>query len=379
MYLLKRFSAVLTAFTLAVSAVFFPAFAEEKQNFEILFELDTGEVLYSENKDIAVPVGMMNKLMTILAAAKETEAGRLPLDKTVYAPAGVTGEKGASVWLRPGDAITVEELYKSVIIGNANDAALTLAVAAFGSEEKYLSRASEIGESLGLTKTVFTNASGFRDPEAQISTAADIAKIISALSKIEFIEPMFVNRLDYVRNGDAQLVNTNKMARSYNGCIGFKYTFGKETGHSLAVGADHGGTRFGAVLIGSPDDAEMYIRAAKMLDAAFEYYMSYTPKPPSEMVSEIRVKNGYAENVAVVPVPAAKYVIKKSQSGNFETRVIMPEYVYAPVSTGQIVGEVHYYLEGEYFCKTPIVADGDVDGVTFGKNLAIILKKCIQF
>jgi D-alanyl-D-alanine carboxypeptidase len=123
----------------------------------------------------------------------------------------------------------------------------------------------------------------------------------------------------------------------------------------------------------------MYIRAAKMLDAAFEYYMSYTPKPPAEIASEIRVKNGYAENVAVTPVPAGKYVIKKSQSGNFETRVIMPEYVYAPVSTGQIVGEVHYYLEGEYFCKTPIVAADDVDGVTFGKNLAIILKSVFSF
>jgi D-alanyl-D-alanine carboxypeptidase (penicillin-binding protein 5/6) len=353
--------------------------AESAEKFEILFELDTGKILYSENANVPVPVGMMNKLMTILTAAEEVEAGRLTLDKTVYAPASVSDEKGASVWLESGDAITVEELFKAVIIGNANDAALTLAAAAFGSEQKYLARVAEKADELGLINTLFTNASGYNSPEEQISCAADIAKIVSAISKIEFIAPMFTNRLDYVRGEDAQLVNTNKMARSYNGCIGYKYAYSKPSGYSLAVGAQSGGNRYGAVVLGSADETKMYARAAKMLDAAFEYYTSYVPKAPDDIPTEIRVKNGYAENVAIAPASAQKYVIKKSQSGSFEAQIIIPDFIYAPVSSGQTIGEVHYYLEGEFFCKTPIVATSDIEGVTFGKNLAIILKNVFNF
>ncbi|MDR0992614.1 MAG: serine hydrolase [Ruminococcus sp.] len=356
-----------------------PAAAENRAVSEILFELDTGKILYSENADVPMPVGMMSKLLTILAAAREVEAGRLPLDKTVYAPASVADEKGASVWLESGDPITVEELFKSVIIGNANDAALTLAAAAFGSEDKYLEKAAVIARELGLQSTVFTEASGFKDPGAQISSAADMAKILSALSKIDFIAPMFINRLDYVRGEDAQLVNTNKMARSYNGCVGYKYSYSKPSGYCLAAGASQNGNRYGAVLLGYADEDKMYTKAAKMLDAAFEYFTAFVPEPPEDLASEIRVKNGYAESVPVTAGEAGKYVIKKGQAANIEARIILPEYVYAPVKAGQTVGEVHFYLEGEFFCKTKIIAAENVEGVTFDKNLAIIIKSVFDF
>jgi D-alanyl-D-alanine carboxypeptidase (penicillin-binding protein 5/6) len=354
-------------------------FAENKPVYEILFELDTGKVLYSENADIPVPVGMMNKLMTILAAANEVNAGRLDPGKTVYAPPSVSDEKGASVWLEGGDGITVEELFKAVIIGNANDAALTLAAAAFGSEAKYLEKARVIAKNLGLENTTFTNASGYNAPEEQLSSAADMAKIISALSKIEFIAPMFLNRLDYVRDGDAQLVNTNKMARSYNGCLGYKYAYSKPSGYCLAVAAESGDNRYGAILLGFPDETKMYARGAQMLDAAFEHYTSYVPSAPENTPTMIRVKNGYAENVTLAPSEAGKYVIKKSQSESFEARVIIPDFVYAPVKTGQTIGEIQYYLEGKFFCKTPIVATADIEAVSFRKNLAIILKNIFSF
>jgi D-alanyl-D-alanine carboxypeptidase (penicillin-binding protein 5/6) len=353
--------------------------AENKPVSEILFELDTGRVLYFENAETPVPVGMMNKLMTVLAAANEVNTGRLALDKTVYAPPSVASEKGASVWLESGDSITVEELFKAVIIGNANDAALTLAAAAFGSEAKYLEKAETIASNLGLENTSFTSASGFAAPEEQISTAADLAKIISAISKIEFIAPMFLNRLDYVRGGDAQLVNTNKMARSYNGCLGYKYAFSKPSGYCIAAAAGSGDNRYGVILLGFPDETRMYARAAQMLDAAFLYYTTYVPKPPEDVPQTVRVKNGYAENVTLTPAAAAKYVIKKSQSGSFEARIIIPEFIYAPVKSGQTVGEIQYYLEGKFFCKTPIVATADVEAVSFRKNLAIILKNIFSF
>jgi D-alanyl-D-alanine carboxypeptidase (penicillin-binding protein 5/6) len=375
---IKKFVCLLAVIMLVLPLTL-PVSAESKPVAEILFELDTGKVLYAENAETPVPVGMMNKLMTVLAAAREVEAGRLPPAKTVYAPASVASEKGASVWLESGDPITVEELFRAVIIGNANDAALTLAAAAFGTEERYLEKAAEIAQEMGLSSTSFTNAAGFNAPEEQISSAADIAKIISALSKIEFIAPYFISRLDYVRGEAAQLVNTNKMSRSYNGCIGYKFSFTKPSGYCLAVGAKQGDNRYGAVLLGSSDEQKMYTRASKMLDAAFEYFTSFVPEPPEELTKEIRVKNGYAESVPIKAGTPGKYVIRKGQTANIEARIVLPEFVYAPVKSGQMIGEVHFYLEGKFFCKTPIIASENVEGVTFGKNLAITLKSVFDF
>jgi D-alanyl-D-alanine carboxypeptidase (penicillin-binding protein 5/6) len=375
----KKAACLIAAVMIAAGFIGLPAAAESKPSGQILFEPDTGKVLYAENADMPVPVGMMNKLMTVLAAAGEVEAGRLPLDKTVYAPASVSAEKGASVWLESGDPITVEELFRAVITGNANDAALTLAAAAFKTEERYLEKAAEIAEEMSLQNTSFTNAAGYNAPEAQISSAADIAKIIGGLSDIEFIAPYFINRLDYVRGEDAQLVNTNKMARSYNGCIGYKFSFTKPSGYCLAVGAKQDENRYCAVLLGFSDEQKMYTRASKMLDAAFEYFTAFIPQPPEDLVSEIRVKNGYAESVPIWAGEPGKYVIRKGQPAKIESRVVLPEFVYAPVAAGQRIGEVHFYLEGKFFCKTPIVASENVEGVTVGKNLLIILKSVFDF
>ena len=103
--------------------------AEESENIKsyILIESVTGTVIDGENQSMRLNAGYMGKLMTLLLVAEDIETGKYRLTTELTASSSVTGTKGAVVWLESGDKMTVEELVKSVIIGNANDAVTVLA------------------------------------------------------------------------------------------------------------------------------------------------------------------------------------------------------------------------------------------------------------
>ena len=110
----------------------FPVVGTAKEDKEpvrctLLMEASTGTVLSESNGYQRVPQGTMTKLMTILLAAEEISEGRLSSDTVITAGAESESRKGAVVWIKAGESITVDELLKAVIIGNANDASVVIA------------------------------------------------------------------------------------------------------------------------------------------------------------------------------------------------------------------------------------------------------------
>ena len=93
----------------------------------VLMEQESGTVLAEEQADVPLPMGMMAKLMTVLLAAEQLESGAWTLETVLTASDVVNTCEGATVWLTAGETMTVSDLLKAVIIGNANDAAAVLA------------------------------------------------------------------------------------------------------------------------------------------------------------------------------------------------------------------------------------------------------------
>ncbi|MDR0946861.1 MAG: D-alanyl-D-alanine carboxypeptidase [Ruminococcus sp.] len=347
----------------------------------ILFDVKSGKILYEKNAETSVPVGVMNKLMTILTAAEAVNSGKLSFDDTAVASAAANSVKGASVWLETGDEITIGELFRAVIIGNANDAAIALAEAVSGTESKFLEAEKRIAEELGLESTIFTNVHGYENAEEQISTAADLAKIISALNRYEndFLSEFFVTSLDYVRGDKAQLVNSNRLVRDYKGCIGYKYGTSKATGECLAAAAERGSNTYGIVLLSFPDEDKMFEYAEKLLDAGFENFTSVKAQIPDDLPQSIKIRNGYTPEVNIKAAEGQEFTVRRNQAQNIEIKVILPEYIYAPVFVNQKVGEIHYYIDNNFVYKIDIYADGAAEQVNFKKNIVLFLQNIFSF
>jgi D-alanyl-D-alanine carboxypeptidase (penicillin-binding protein 5/6) len=236
-----------------------------------------------------------------------------------------------------------------------------------------------ISKRLGLKSTVFTNAHGFTESGDQMSSAADIAKMVTALSQVDFLADYFTTTLDYVRDGNAQLVNSNRLVRVYKGTIGFKFGYSDESDYCLAAAAERDGNRYGVVLLGFEDEDDMYERAKALLNNGFNAYTSVTPEIPKDIPATIPIKGAFLSEVPIIVSVPRKLIIHKSDTGKLEAVVALPDYIYAPAKKGELIGEIGYYLNNEIIYTLPILAGKDTAKLNFGNNLSLLMEYSFNF
>ena len=370
---LAAFAAALAILPVRVSA------AEERVPSYVLMDMTTGTVISESAADEPVPVGTMCKLMTVLLTAEEIDSGRISLDDTVKVSARANSMQGAQIWLMPGEEISVEELLKGVIIGNANDASVALAETVCGTEEKFVARMNTRADELGMDNTEYTNCCGYYDEERQVSSARDVGILCCDLYKYDFLREYFTTRMDYVRGGAAQLVSTNKLTEKYSGLCGFKAGFGEVSGRCAAVAAERDGEAYAAVLLGYEYEDEMFSLAKQLLNTGFESYCVFQPQLPEDIPSELPVKGGIDETVPLDYGYVRSVVVSNGGAKSITSKVIAPDHVYAPVKKGDKLGEVHFYMDDRFIFSSDISAAADAEKLTTTKMLVILFKKLISF
>ena len=374
----------LISFSIAASVCFgnFTVCAEEKNKIgecSLLFEVSTGITIDGSRSSEKVPVGTMNKLMTVLLAAEKIDSGELSLDRKFKASSAANSMQGAQIWLMPGEEMTLEDLLKGVIIGNANDAAVAVAEAVSGTESKFVELMNRRAEELGMTDTSFTNCCGYYDDSGQVSTAEDMSKLVSALFRYDFLRPYFTCWMDYLREGGTELVNANVLVRKVDGIAGFKAGFTENSGNCLAAAAERDGKAFGVILLGYEDKDNMFSEAKRLLNGAFSNYTVMQPPLPDEFPEEIAVKGGTLKNIPLEYGEIRNIVIPKGAADSVSSRVFVPEYVYAPVCAGDKVGEVHFYRDDKFVFSVNITAGGSAERLNIKKTMVILLKFLLSF
>lgn len=356
--------------------------AENQENTDniksyVLMEAAGGMVIEEKNSAERLNVGYLSKLMTVLLIAEDIETGKFLMSTELTASQSVTGIKGAVVWLQAGDKMTVEDLIKSVIIGNANDAVTVLAEKSEQSVEKFVMRMNSEAFDLGLRDTAFFSPYGYYD-EREYTTAYDMAIICQKLVKYEFLRPYFKTWRDFVKSGQTELVNENTFARTYDRHIGFKASHSDETGYCIAEAAvNESGVCYISVIIGASDEDTCFKEAKKLINKGFSDYKVTATMFPDEMLMPIKVRNGEDSAVEVRLKHQSNLVIPKGVN-ELSTVVVIPEYLSAPVKKGQRIGKAAFYSEKNLVCEIDIITVNNVDKLTFGfvmeKTLTNLLK-----
>lgn len=356
-----------------------PAFAEQSECCSIVFELTSGIVIDDVNADKAVPVGTMNKLMTVLLTAEKINCKELSLDSVVKASEYANSMQGAQIWLMPGESITVEELLKGVIVGNANDASVALAEAVSGSEKKFVTAMNEKAAELGMENTSFTNCCGYYDDDKQISTVRDLSKLICELYKYDFLTPYFTTWLDYVRGDAAELVNANELVKKFEGIIGFKAGFTENSGYCVSAAAKRGDKAFGVIILGSDDKDKAFTSAKTKLNSVFADYIVIKPEPPENIPATIEVRGSLKTEIPITFGEIRNIVIPKGAADSISSVFVLPDYVFAPVKIGDKVGEIQFYRKEKYLFSVDITAAENADEKTNYTVLLKLLKMLISF
>ncbi|MGN0637794.1 MAG: D-alanyl-D-alanine carboxypeptidase family protein [Huintestinicola sp.] len=345
----------------------------------VLMEPDTKTVIREKNGDVPVKMGSFNKLMTVLLAAEAMDRGELDLDMVLSASENANSKQGAQIWLMPGERSTMSELLKGVIIGNANDAACVIAEKIGGSEEKFTELMNARAAELGMKDTLFTECTGYYNDELQHTTAYDAALLLCELSKHEELTEMFVTRLEEIKDGKVQLVTSNPMGHRYKGSVGFKCGTGPSSGYFAAEGACRDGFTLVCAVMDCRDEDRALGLAKELLDTGFGGYTVIPLEIPEEMPDAVRVKNGCDTEAAISARQTGNALISKGSEGDVEARIILPSYVYAPVSRGDKIGELRFYCKDRLLKTVELKAAEDIPKKSILNTLSDMLKYIVQF
>lgn len=336
----------------------------------VLMEKETGAILYDQNAHQQLEPASVTKVMTLLLVMEAVDSGRVALDDTVTVSSYAAGMGGSQVYLEEGEQMTVDDLLKATVIMSANDAAVVLAEAVSGSEDAFVAAMNDKAQELGMEDTTFKNCNGL-DEEDHLTSAHDVALMSRELITHEKIYDYTLTWMDTVRGGETQLVNTNKLIRSYPGITGLKTGTTGDAGSCITATAQRDGLDLIAVVLGADSTDHRFQDAAALLDYGFAGWQSVQPESPA--LEPVPVQKGMEEFVNPVMGEVPKLLLQAGNAGEVEQQVTYQELV-APVKQGDVIGQVTYRLGGETLAEVELTAETDVEAITFSSALGWLLQ-----
>lgn len=342
----------------------------------VLMEPETGKVLFEKNAHEIRACASITKVMTLLLVFEAIDSNKLSMDETVTASAHAASMGGSDIWLEEGETMTVDEMIKATVVASANDAAVALAEHLCGTEEEFVAKMNQRAKELGMKDTTFKNCNGL-DEEGHLTSAYDVALMSRELIKHKDIFKYTGIWMDYLRDGKTQLVNTNKLLKSYNGITGLKTGTTGDAGSCITATATRGNLSLIGVVLGSASGKERFTDAATVLDYGFANYSMYIPKAPDGAVTDIQVVGGMQGTVKTAVNETTPILIKKGEEKGITEKLNLPESIDAPVKKGDKVGSVEYTLGKKKIAESPITADGDVEQMTFWSVFFVIFSNLL--
>ena len=225
----------------------------------VLMDADSGRLLYEKNGEKRMLIASTTKLMTALVAL---EQGGLQQEITVT---GGHMAEGSSMYLRPGEKLTLETLLYGLLLSSGNDAALAV-TECMGGAVPFVARMNEKAAELGMENTHFANPNGL-DDEEHYSTAEDMARLAAAAMDDPVLRRVASTRT--ARIGGRTLTNHNKLLSRVEGCVGLKTGYTRAAGRTLVSCAERDGVRLVAVTLQDGDDwndhASLYEQGFRVL------------------------------------------------------------------------------------------------------------------
>lgn len=214
----------------------------------IIVDGNSGSVLASNNPDGLRHPASLTKIMTLYLLFERLEAGRMKLDTEMQVSEHASEQSPTKLGLRPGQSIKVEDAIKGLVTRSANDAAVVIAEAIGGDEDDFAKLMTRKARSLGMSKTVYRNASGLPNDE-QLTTARDQATLGRA------IQDRFPRYYRYfstsVFNYRGQSIrNHNHLLGSVEGIDGIKTGYTRASGFNLVSSMHRGNRHLVGVVLG---------------------------------------------------------------------------------------------------------------------------------
>lgn len=338
----------------------------------ILMEISTGEVLYDKNSQEQRSPASITKIMTLLLIFEELESGNLKMEEEVITSAYAKSMGGSQVFLEEGEKQTVETMIKCIVVASGNDASVAMAEHIAGSESEFVKKMNDKAEKLGMVHTHFEDCCGLTDSSNHYTSAQDVAimsrELIRRFPKILEYSSIWMENITHVTAQGSKefcLTNTNKLVRSYDGCVGLKTGSTSTAKYCVSAAAKRDNIMLLAVVMGAPDHKVRFKDAAAMLNYGFgicNLYIDGNPEPPEPA----KIKKGVKEQVNCEYKETFHYL--DTQGNNLDQIEKSTEYkenLKAPIKKGDVVGKIVYRLDGKEIGNIDLVSTENIKKANF--------------
>ena len=331
----------------------------------ILIEQKTGQILYAHNIHEKLRPASVTKVMSLLLIMEALDSGQISLTDKIPCTEDAAGMGGSQIWLEVGEELTVDEMLKAICVVSANDCTVAMADYLCGSQEAFVQKMNERAKELGMNDTTFKNCHGI-DEDGHVTSAYDIALMSRELLNNH---PSIMNYttiwMDTLRNGESELVNTNKLIRNYKGATGLKTGSTSVALYNLSASATRDGLSLIAVIMKAPTTKIRFAEAQKLLDYGFSNYQYKLIARGGDILKEVEVNKGVTPKLNLVIENDVGILVKKGEDKNVEQIVNIDENISAPITQGQKLGEMIFTLNGQEIGRSNLIAEINIEKRTF--------------
>ena len=349
---------------LLCSALALPAWAfDTKATAAFVLDHGTGTVLLAKRADEQLPPASMSKLMTLYMAFEAVRDGRLQLDERLPVSQHAMSFGGSTMFLDTTDRVTVEDLLRGIIVLSGNDACVVIAEALSpdGTEAGFARLMTQRAQQLGMSNSVFKNASGWPAP-GHVMSMRDLVLLGSHLIR-DFPEfyPMFSEtRFEFDGRAPRNVSNRNPILSLGIGADGLKTGHTQEAGYGLVGSAKQGDRRVIFAVTGLDTQADRAEQSEAIVNWAFRQFAERTVTKAGQRIAQADVWMGAQENVWLVPQFDLTLLVPSLPGAQLAAEVVYTGPLEAPIQAGQQLAELIIRPEGLPEHRVPLVAESAV-------------------
>ena len=360
--MIRRLALAAALAAAALPALAQPVETQAKQAF--IVDIKTGAVLLEKNADEVMPPSSMSKMMTAHMLFEKLQKGEIKLTDEFPVSERAWRMQGSKMFVPLNGKVKVEDLIRGIVIQSGNDACIVVAEGLAGSEEAFAEQMTKRARELGLTKTVFKNASGWPHPE-HVTTARDLS--ILAKHTIETFPEYYkyYAEMNFTYNGIKQ-GNRNPLLYKQTGSDGLKTGHTEAGGYGLTASVKRGDRRIimvvnGIMVPNSP--AGLRARAQEtenLIEWAFREFENYNLFKSGEVVQTAGVWLGEAKNVPLIAGDDLIVTLPRKARQGMKVTAVYQEPIPAPIQKGQQVGKLVIAAPGVPTRELPLIAGESV-------------------
>ena len=250
--------------------------------------------------------------------------------------------------------MSVQDLLSGIVIQSGNDATVAMAEYVAGSEEGFVDFMNAYASELGLSNTLFQNAVGWTDPN-HFSSARDLANLTQALINNFPDHYATYKEKEFTFSGIRQL-NRNGLLWRDDTVDGVKTGHTESAGYCLISSAKRNDMRLIAVVAGSPSESERLTSSQRLLEYGFRFFATQKLITKDSKITAAKVWGGKMDEVALGTNEDILLTLPRSDFKNIKANYKFKNYIQAPVSKGDVIGEVEFISNDLVVLSTPLVA-----------------------